>query len=72
MFIISCAILEAATVKVEVLWANEWDCILGPFSTDGAPFMRLDSPNCLGYYLILLMSDVNPLSISQLVHRLSI
>lgn len=69
MFIIYCAMLEAAAVKMEVLWADEWDYI---FSTDGTPFMRLDSTNCLGYYLVLLISDVTPLATSQLARGLSI
>lgn len=53
-----CSMLEAAIITMEVLWANKWEYILVPFNADWAPILRPDWANCLGYYLILLVSDV--------------
>lgn len=54
MFIafIYCAMLEAAVITMQVLWANKWEYILMPFNADWAPVIRLDGANCLGYDLI--------------------
>lgn len=56
-FIINHAMLEAATIRMELPWVS----VLVAVRTDWALVITLDGTNCLGYYLILLISHVIPL-----------